>query len=194
MTGGEVADKYASFLVPRLRYPRGVLCTISQSSQSLELWLPTLVTSLIIRLLLASVPCQCFLGSNKWHALESLPWGLLLGGGVGEVSTKENLSYPYFLCLRRRNSLSWSTDHFQLVVYFNYRDRLILKRILPWGDQRCSSDRMYYCFSRESIINWIILLYKYNGIWMHTHCAEVLPPLEYGNESTWINSGHRGQI
>lgn len=50
-----------------------------------------------------------------------------------------------------------------------------------------------FFFSRESIINWIISLYKHNGICMHTHCAKVLLPLKYLNEPTWINSGHGGQ-
>lgn len=40
-------------------------------------------------------------------------------------------------------------------------------------------------------MNGIILLYKHNGICMHRHCAEVLSPLKYVNEPTWINSGHR---
>lgn len=40
-------------------------------------------------------------------------------------------------------------------------------------------------------MNGIILLYKHNGICMHRHRAEVLSPLKYVNEPTWINSGHR---
>lgn len=42
-------------------------------------------------------------------------------------------------------------------------------------------------------MNGIILLYKHNGICMHRHRAEVLSPLKYVNEPTWINSGHRSR-
>lgn len=63
MADGEAVEKYPSFLIPWLKYPWGIFYTISQSSQSLEFWLPTLATSLIVHLLLASLHYQCFLGS-----------------------------------------------------------------------------------------------------------------------------------
>lgn len=52
---------------------------------------------------------------------------------------------------------------------------------------------MLFFSSGDSVINWITLLYKHNGICMHAHCAEVLLPSEYVNEALWVDSCHKGQ-
>lgn len=39
-------------------------------------------------------------------------------------------------------------------------------------------------------MNWVILLYRHNGICMPTHCANASLPLKYVNEPTRMNSGN----
>lgn len=106
-------------------------------------------------------------------------------------NTESQLSI--FLWLKKENDLSWSTDRPPSTSPLLWISKVDSKENTLKRPNMLIGQNILFFFSRESIINWIISLYKHNGICMHTHCAKVLLPLKYLNEPTWINSGHGGQ-
>lgn len=68
--------------------------------------------------------------------------------------------------------------------------RQVLNKAIPWSNQICSSDNIFF-FSQQN--QWFIGSFYCTNIMEFVctqHFANVLLPLQYANEPTWINSGN----